>query len=423
MADRIHRLTQKQVEHAKPPKGRRAIMLPDGANLYLEATVGKSGFNRSWLFRYELDGRRHDMGLGATFTIGLAEAREHARKLRQQILAGIDPLAARNEEKEARRAAAQAARAVQARAQTFRQCAEKYLAVHGDKWKNPKHRAQWSATLETYAYPIIGDLNVGDIDEAHLVRVLQPIWKKVPETARRVRGRIEAVLGYATVSKFRTGDNPARWHNHLSTLLGGTQKAVEHHAALPFIETPAFMAELRERESMSARALEFLILTAARTGEVIGARWSEFDLKARTWTVPKERMKAKAEHRVPLSPRAVAILEGLERRGEYVFGTAITGRPLSNMALLELLRGMRANQTVHGFRSAFRDWCAERTNFPREVCEKALAHAIPDKVEAAYRRGELFEKRRRLMLEWEKYLSRPAAQGGKVLSLRPSAGG
>jgi integrase len=419
----IHRLTQKGIEHAKPPKGRRAIMIPDGGNLYLQATIGgNGGINRSWLFRYELDGARHDMGLGPVTTLRLAEAREQARQLRQQIIAGIDPLGARNEQKAERKAKAQAARAEKAKAQTFRECAEKYLAVHGDKWKNPKHAAQWRATLATYAHPIIGDLNVADIDEAHLVRVLEPIWRKIPETARRVRGRIEAVLGYATVSKFRTGDNPARWHNHLQTLLGGTQKAVEHHAALPFAEVPAFMVELRGRNSTSASALEFAVLTAARTGEVIGALWDEIDLKAKTWTIPKERMKANADYRVPLTPRAVEVLSSLERRGTHVFGThvfgtPVTGKPLSNMALLELLRGMRAGFTVHGFRSAFRDWAAERTNYPNHVVEKALAHSIPDKVEKAYRRGDLFEKRRRLMLEWEKYLSRPSAEAADVHDL------
>lgn len=255
------------------------------------------------------------------------------------------------------------------------------------------------------------------------MRVLEPIWKKIPETARRVRGRIEAVLGYATVSKFRSGDNPARWRNHLQTLLGGTQKVVEHHAALPLVEAPTFMAELRERKSMSALALEFLILTAARTGEVIGARWSEIDQEARTWTIPKERMKAKAEHRVPLSPPAIEILKGLERRGEFVFGAAFTGKPLSNMALLELLRGMRPGTTTHGFRSTFRDWAAERTNYPNHVVERALAHTIPDKVEAAYRRGDLFEKRRRLMGAWAGFLAKPvpAVTGAAVIHLGATA--
>ena len=364
------------------------------------------------------------MGIGPLHTVGLAEARRRARDLRLQIIDGIDPVEARTEERRQRRAKAQVARAESAKAQTFAQCVELYLAIHQGRWQNAKHAAQWRSTLETYAYAVIGDLNVADIDEAHLVRLLQPIWRRIPETARRVRGRIEAVLGFATVRQFRTGDNPARWRNHLETLLGGTQKANGHHAAMSFTEVPTFMAELRGRRSVSATALEFLILTAARTGEVIGARWTEVDLKQKTWTIPAVRMKAKTEHRVPLCPRAIEILERLERRGEVVFGTTIIGRPLSNMALLEMLRGMRADAgvTVHGFRSSFRDWAAERTSFPNHVVEKALAHSISDKVEAAYRRGDLFEKRRKLMEQWDRYLSRiPPPENYNVISYASQA--
>ena len=419
---KIERLTEKQVRNAKPDAGKFVKRLSDGGSLYLQATVSNDGVNRNWVFRYELDGARHDMGIGPLHTVGLAEARRKAKELRQQIvLDGIDPLQAKNEEAAERRAKAQAARAVEAKAQTFKDCAERYLAVHGGRWKNAKHAWQWRQSLEAHAYPIIGDLNVADVDEGHLVRVLQPIWRKIPETARRLRGRIEAVLGYATVSKFRTGDNPARWRNHLQTLLGGTRKVVEHHAAMPFVEAPAFMAELRGRKSLSASALEFAILTAARTGEVIGARWSEIDLKHKTWIVPAERMKAKREHRVPLCDRAVEILKGMDHRGDVVFGSAVTGKPLSNMAMLELMRGLRPGSgfTVHGFRSGFRDWASERTNFPREVCEAALAHTISDKVEAAYRRGDLFEKRRKLMEAWAGFLAKPVAtEGGKVVNIK-----
>jgi len=419
---KIELLSQMQVRNAKPDKGRFVKRLLDGAGLYLQATLGTDGVNRNWIFRYELDGVRQDMGIGPLHTIGLADARRKARELRAQILDGVDPLEARTEQRVERREKAQAVRAEQAKAQTFAQCTEKYLTVHGTKWRNAKHAAQWRATLEAYAYPVIGDLNVSDIDEGHLVRVLQPIRKKIPETARRVRGRIEAVLGYATVSKFRSGDNPARWRNHLETLLGGTQKAVKHHAALPFIDAPAFMAELRGQKSPSASALEFAILTAGRTGEVIGARWSEIDLKHKTWTVPASRMKAKREHRVPLCDRAVAILKGLEHRGDFVFGTAVTGKPLSNMALLELLRGVRPGVTTHGFRSSFRDWASERTNFPPDVVEMALAHTITNKVEAAYRRGDLFEKRRKLMEAWAGFLAKPLpAEGANVTALNATA--
>jgi integrase len=418
-----NRLTEKQVRNAKPGKDNFLARLLDGGGLYLQATLSKTGgVNRNWVFRYERNGKRRDMGLGSLHDVGLAAARQKAKELREQlVLEGIDPLEARNEKRAKHRAIC----AEKARARTFRECVEMYLSVHESKWKNRKHAQQWRATLETYAYPVIGDLNVADIDEAHLVRALQPIWKRVPETARRVRGRIEAVLGYATVSKFRSGDNPARWRNHLQTLLGGTHKAVEHDAALPFVEAPIFIAELRTQKFTSAWALEFLILTVARTGEVIGARWSEIDLEARTWTIPKERMKAKAEHRVPLAPRAIEILERLERRGEFVFGSAVSGRSLSNMAMLKLLRGMRPGITTHGFRSTFRDWAAERTHFPRDVVEMALAHAVGNKVEAAYRRGDLFEKRRRLMEQWARFLAKPlpAVEGADVVHIATSVRG
>jgi integrase len=413
---KIELLTEKQARNAKPDEGKFVKRLSDGGGLYLQATLSQDGFNRNWIFRYERDGERHDMGLGPLHTVGLAAARRKARELRERlVLDGIDPLAARIAE----RAARLAARADAAKTQTFKQCAERYLAVHGGKWKNAKHIWQWKATLEKHAYPVIGDLNVADIDEGHLLKVLQPIWTKIPETARRLRGRIERVLGYATVSKFRSGDNPARWPNHLQTLLGASPRVVEHHAALPFDETPTFVMELRGRKSLSASALEFAILTAARTSEVIGARWSEIDLKHKTWTIPAARMKAKREHRVPLCDRAIEILKRLDRRGDFAFGSAVTGKPLSNMAMLELLRGLRPGLTVHGFRSGFRDWAAERTHFPHEVAEMALAHAISDKVEAAYRRGDLFEKRRKLMELWSRYLAKPVAiEGGKVVSIK-----
>ena len=352
------------------------------------------------------------MGLGPLHTVGLAEARQKARELRKQLLEGIDPLDSRNEAK----AKAQTARAQQAKVRTFRQCAEYYFAVHRGKWSNGKHARQWLSTLETYAYPIIGDLNVSDIDEAHLLKVLQPIWTRIPETASRVRARIENVLGYAIASRFRQGDNPARWQGHLKTLLGGAKKDVEHHAALPFADAPAFIAELRGRKSSSAWALEFLILTAARTKEVIGAQWSEIDIEKRIWTIPAARMKAKVEHRVPLASRAIEILSAQPRRGDYVFSNAMS-KPLSNMALLELLRGMRPGKTVHGFRSTFRDWAAERTNFPNHVAEKALAHTIGDKVEAAYRRGELFAKRAKMMEQWVRFLGEQRGADSSISDL------
>jgi integrase len=394
---------------AKPEAGRRAAMLADGGNLYLQATIGKDEtVRRSWVFRYELDGRRHDLGLGSLDTLNLPEAREKARLLRQQLVEGIDPFEAKRQAKKERLAKL----AAEARAMTFRQCAEECIKSHADGWKNAKHRAQWRSTLESYAYPVLGDLAVDDIATAHIVRVLQPIWKEKPETASRVRGRIEKVLGWASVRGFRSGDNPARWRGHLQELFAakGKVRPVEHHAALSFTDVPAFMADLRSRNSLSARALEFTVLTAVRTGETIGATWDEIDFAAKVWTIPAARMKAGKAHRVPLSDRAAEILASVPREGEHIF-------PLSNMAMLELLRGMRPGTTVHGFRSSFRDWAAERTSYPNHVAEAALAHTISDKVEKAYRRGDLFEKRRRLMADWAAWCSRPVPTGGTVTAL------
>ena len=412
---RIKRLTAREVTTAKPEKGRRAAMLPDGGNLYLQATFGKNDtetgeptIRRSWVFRYEFRGRRHDLGIGSLDTFDLAEARERAKGLRQQLADGIDPFTAkRQKEKEDL-----AKLAAEARAMTFREAAEKCVRAHRAGWKNAKHAAQWSSTLETYAYPVIGDLAVDDISTPHVIKVLEPIWKEKPETASRVRGRIEKVLGWATVRGFRSGDNPARWRGHLQELFAAKSKvrAVEHHAAVPFTDVPAFAVELRARNSLSARALEFTILTAMRTGETIGAKWDEIDFAAKTWTIPAARMKAGKAHKVPLSARALEILAALPREGEHIF-------PLSNMAMLELLRGMRKGTTVHGFRSSFRDWAAERTSYPNHVAEAALAHAIGDKVEKAYRRGDLFEKRRRLMGDWASWCSRPAPAGATVTAL------
>jgi integrase len=405
----VKRLTARQAMTAKPEPGRSAAMLADGGNLYLQATIGKDdAVHRSWVFRYELDGRRHDLGLGSLDTLNLAEAREKARGLRQQLLDGIDPFTARQQAKKARLAKL----AAEARAMTFKQSAEACIASHEDAWKNAKHRAQWRSTLETYAYPVIGDLSVDDIATGHIVRVLQPIWKDKPETASRVRGRIEKVLGWATVRGFRSGDNPARWRGHLQELFAAKTKLrpVNHHAALPYTDVPAFVAELRGRDSLSARALEFTLLTAVRTGETIGATWDEIDFAAKVWTIPAARMKAGKAHRIPLSDQAIKILTVVPREGEHIF-------PLSNMAMLELLRGMRPGTTVHGFRSSFRDWAAERTSYPNEVAEAALAHTVGDKVEKAYRRGDLFEKRRRLMADWSAWCSRPVPTGATVTAL------
>jgi integrase len=382
----------------------------DGGGLFLQ--VSRYG-TKSWVFRFKANGRLREMGLGSLDTYSLAEARERARNCRKLRDEGKDPIEERN-------AARLAVKLEATKAITFEQCAERHIAAHRAGWRNGKHRDQWSSTLETYVNPIIGALPVQAIDTTLVMKAVEPIWNEKPETASRVRGRIEAILDWATARGFRAGENPARWRGHLDKLLPKKTKVrrIEHHAALPYREIAAFVAELRSQEGIAARALEFAILTAARTGEVIGALWGELDLADRLWTIPAERMKADKEHRVPLSDAAIAILEDLQRvrQGDYVFPGGRAGRPISNMAMTMTLRRMgRGELTVHGFRSSFRDWAAERTGFPAEVAEMALAHAVSDKVEAAYRRGDLFQKRRQLMDAWARYCATPAP-AGKVVS-------
>jgi integrase len=348
-------------------------------------------------------GTAREMGLGPYPDITLADARERARTARRLLLDGTDPI-------EARRAERAISALEGARALSFEQAAEQYIAAHEAAWRNAVHRRQWKSTLTTYAFPVMGALPVSAIDTAVVLKVLEPIWKAKPETASRLRGRIENVLDWATAREYRRGNNPARWRGHLDKLLPSKSKlrSVRHHPAMAYADIPNFSCELRGRDSISARALEFAILTAARTGEVIGAKWAEIDIKGKVWTVPAERMKARREHRVPLSNRALDILTALprERGGDYLFPGGKIHRPLSNMALAELLKGMDGNgHTVHGFRSSFRDWAAERTSFAREVVEAALAHTIESRVEAAYRRTDLFGKRRGLMEQWAKFCS------------------
>jgi integrase len=383
----------------------------DGGGLFLQ--VSKYG-SKSWVFRFKANGRLREMGLGSLDTYSLAEARERARACRKLRDEGKNPIEERN-------AARLQAKLEAAKAMTFEQCAERYIAAHKASWRNPKHAAQWPSTLATYVNEIFGDLPVAAVDTALVMKAIEPIWVQKPETAGRVRGRIESVLDWATARGHRQGENPARWRGHLDKLLPRktSVRRVEHHAALPYAEIGAFTAELRQEEGVAARALEFVILTAARTGEVIGARWDELDLAERLWTVPGERMKAGREHRVPLSDAALAILGELAkaRNGDFVFPGGRAGRPLSNMSMLMLLRRMgRGDLTIHGFRSSFRDWAAERTSFPAEVAEMALAHTVSDKVEAAYRRGDLFQKRRQMMDAWARFCTTPHAAGGRVVS-------
>jgi len=380
----------------------------DGGGLYLQ--VAQSGA-KSWIFRFTLNGRSREMGLGSLNTFTLAEARAKALECRKQLSAGTDPIAARS-------AALAKQRLDAAKALTFADCQSKYIEAHRASWRNEKHAAQWESTLKTYADPILGALPVQAIDVELVTRVLEPIWHTKPETAARVRGRIEAILDWATVRGQRVGDNPARWRGNLQKLLPARSKVkpVEHHPALPYAELSPFMTSLRAQEGVAARALEFTILTAGRTGEVIGAKPDEIDLVAKTWTIPAARMKGKREHRVPLSSAALSIAKAMRQLDkDHLFPGGRPRKPLSNMAMLELLKRMgRDDLTVHGFRSTFRDWAAERTNFQREVAEAALAHTTGDKVEAAYRRGDLFEKRRRLMDAWAQYCMSEKAAIGQV---------
>lgn len=395
MARTIEKLSALAVTRAKEPG-----YYGDGAGLYLQ--VSKS-LTKSWIFRFTFNGKPREMGLGALHTITLAEARDKAKQCRSKLLDGTDPLEARN--------AAKLGDALErAKAMTFDDCANGYIAAHRGSWKNAKHAAQWESTLATYASPIIGALPVATVSTAMIVKVLQPIWQEKTETATRLRGRIESILDWATVSHFRVGDNPARWRGHLDNLLAdpGKMNKVVHHAALPWQEIGAFMVELKVREGIAARAVEFAILTATRSGEVRGAVWNEFDLDAALWVIPAERMKAGREHRIPLSKEAVTLLRAAPRLNKMVFPGQRYDTQLSDMSLTAVLRRMgRKEITVHGFRSTFRDWCSEHAgnSFPREVCEHALAHSLPDKVEAAYRRGDLIEKRKVLMQVWADYLN------------------
>ena len=389
-------LTALSVRNAGP--GRHA----DGGGLHL---LVKEGGARSWVFRFMLNGKSRDIGLGAAGAGGmsLADARDRAAALRLKVKAGIDPLSERQEAEARAKASAQASVAAIV---TFKDAADAYIAANGDSWRNAKHRQQWENTLATYAYPVIGGMPVADVDTAQVLRILEPIWKAKAETASRLRGRIETVLDSAKARGYRQGENPARWRGHLAQILPARAKLSRgHHKAMPYEEVPAFLTQLRARKAVAALALEFVILTAVRTGEAISASWSEVDLDKSIWSIPASRMKAGKEHRVPLSPRAVAILESLQPIGSpYLFPSARGGK-LSGMAMAMLLRRMSVDVTVHGFRSSFRDWVAECTSVSHEVAEMALAHTIGSAVERAYRRGDLFDKRRQLMADWAAYCS------------------
>lgn len=360
---------------------------------------------RSWILRATVGSKRRDMGLGGFPDVTLAGAYDKARQAREKIDKGSDPVLERKQAKSALIAS-------QAAEVTFKKCATAYIDAHGDTWRNAKHRGQWTNSLETYASPFIGNMLVADITHTHILQILEPIWKTKTETATRVRGRLESVLDWATVRGYRVGNNPARWKGHLDKLLPAPGKITKiiPRTALPIDDMGAFMADLRKREALAARALEFAILTAARSGEVRGMTWAELDLNAAVWTVPAERMKAGKEHRVPLSETAVRILNGTSHQDgiDLVF-PATRGGLLSDMALTALLRRMNVPAVPHGFRSTFRDWTAERTNYPRDLAEAALAHQLESKVEAAYLRSDVLEKRRAMMQAWADFCDLPKA--------------
>lgn len=370
---------------------------------------------RTWILRATVGGRRRDMGLGGYPDVTLAEARDEARKARALIRSGVDPI-------QKAKAARDALKAEAMKATSFRQAVEAYVAAHAAGWRNAKHRAQWTNSLKTHAYPILGDLSVAHIEMAHVIKVLDPIWREKTETAKRVRGRIERVLDWAATRGLRDGHNPARWKGLLETVLPKPDKVAQvvHHRALPYSDLPAFMARLQDQASTGAVALRFTILTAARSGEVRGARWSEIDLRKKLWTVPGNRMKAGREHRVPLSSEALSLLEQLPRvAGSDLVFPAARGGQLSDMTLSAVLRRMNVDAVPHGFRSTFRDWVAECTRHGSDVAEMALAHTIGSKVEAAYRRGDLFEKRRALAEDWARFCKRGDHQG-QVITMRRS---
>jgi integrase len=414
MAHGIHRLTAREIERAR--KSGRTVC--DGAGLYLEK-------GRRWIYRYKFRGEKHWLGLGSIELVDPAQARELHLAARKIKHTGTDPLAHK------RAARAQAALDA-ARTLSFDECVGAYVAAHGAAWKNEKHRAQWSSTLKTYASPTIGKLPVQSIDVGLIVRTLEPIWTSKSETASRLRGRIQSVLAWATVRGYRNGPNPAEWRNNLSHLLPAKSavREVQHFATLPYDQLPGFMAQLRQQQGVAARALEFTVLCAVRTADVIGANradappmlWSHVDLRNRLWTIPKT--KTGVEHRVPLSDAAIAVLEQkrpLRDASDIVFPGLKRGKPLSNGAMLRVLDRMKCgdNLTVHGLaRASFKTWASERTNFDRTIVEACLSHVISDDLERAYRRGDFLDKRRRLMSAWGEYCSKPPVQAPAVVALR-----
>lgn len=419
MARPNNRLTDRFIKKTDLAPG----LYPDGAGLAMQVSAFET---KAWILRYMMAGRARKMGLGPVSVkpndklVTLAEARKLATDARNLARQGIDPI-----EERAVRKAAQAAE--QVKATTFKECAQGYIAAHQASWKSAKHAAQWETTLETYAYPVIGNLPVQSVETAHVMKIIEPIWQTKTETASRVRGRVEKVLDRAKALKLRTGENPAAWRGHLDQLLPAKSQVapVENHPALPYRELPTFMGKLRAKEGVSARALEFTILTVARTSDTIGATRKEIDKAERIWTVPAARVKGKKgarkrDHVVPLTKQALTALDAVPVEGDYVFPGGKEGAGLSNAAMSELLKGMGYDPsvaTVHGFRSTFKDWASDLTAYPNEMSEMALSHTVPDKVEAAYRRSDMREKRRRLMADWAAYCYGKAVGGSNVVEI------
>lgn len=420
MSRTLSKLTALSVSKAK-----KRGLYGDGGGLYLQ--VGPVG-NKAWLFRYMQHGKAHSLGLGALHAVPLADARVKAADCRKLLAAGLDPLDAKKQNLLQARLAA-------ARGTTFEACAKAYIEAHKASWRQERHARQWDQALSKHAYPIVGKLPVQAVDTALVVKVLEPIWQKKTETAKRLRGRIECILDWAKVREFRKGENPARWRGHLENLLARPSKLIrgEHFAALPYTKINAFLQSLGKQPGLGAQALKLVIYTACRSREVLEATWDEIDLDGKIWTIPGERMKTGREHRIPLTAPALAIIKELKRDHErredkeqslYLFPSPKNGDiPLSNVVMLALLKRMNKRDiTVHGFRSSFRDWAAEQTNFPREVSEAALAHAIESRVEAAYRRSDLFDKRRLLMDKWARYCQQEQAeQDGKIIEMRSTS--
>ncbi len=385
----------------------------DGGGLWLQVSKWQT---KSWVFRFTFDSKRREMGLGPCRDVSLADARMLAESFRRMVRSDIDPIEARKAERTAKRAE-------RMNIVTFPFCAEKYIDAHRHGWKSAKHAQQWTNTLAQYAYPIVGEMPIKNVDIALVLRILEPIWTIKTETASRLRSRLENILDWATTHGYRIGDNPARWKGHLENLLPKPSKVrkIEHHAALPYSQMHTFMKALRQHDSISALALEFLVLTAARTSEVIAATWDEIELKEKVWTIPANRMKAEREHSVPLSSRCIEILNKaiFIRQSDFIFPGGKVSKGLSNAAMDKLLQvTLNYDCTVHGFRSSFRDWAGECTNYPRDLCEMALAHTIKDKTEAAYRRGEMLEKRRRMMSDWQRYCDTVIDVGSDAIPIR-----